>query len=216
MTQIVVPRSLVPTLQDIVHCRSGSQHLGIEKRYQDIWGQFFWKNMLGPKANGISEQANRKVIEALRITVGGNDVNWDRYIPHVQHSISSMVSDTTGMSPAEALLGYPARGTFDLLLIPSGDDTVKSLISIAKERYARLAKNLELKTQDMVDRSNSKPDRGKVVAGDRFFMKINVRNQLNYKLGPKFEGPFQVLKVKKGNRSVVQDENTRVSRLTHI
>ncbi|XP_066982185.1 uncharacterized protein [Macrobrachium rosenbergii] len=86
-----------------------------------------------PESNGLCEQANRRVIEALRMTVGGNDVNLDRYIPQVQHSINSMVSDIIGMSPNEALFGYPTRGTFDLLPIPSGDDTVRALVLMAKE-----------------------------------------------------------------------------------
>lgn len=97
-----------------------------------------------PEVNGLCERANRKVIEALRMTLGGNDPNWDRYLPQVQHSINIMVSDTTGMSPNEALFGYPERAAFNLLPIPSGDDTIKSLSCTAKERYARLAKNLEM------------------------------------------------------------------------
>lgn len=54
-----------------------------------------------------------------------------------------------------------------------------------------------------------------MAVGDRVYVKINVRNQLNYKLGPKFEVPFSVVKAKKGNRFVVLDENTGVSRLTY-
>ncbi|XP_066969202.1 uncharacterized protein [Macrobrachium rosenbergii] len=110
-----------------------------------------------PQANGLCERANRKVIEALRMAVGGDDPNWDRYLPQVQHSINAMFSDTIGMSPNEALLGYPAQGALDLLLIPTDDEIVKSLISTAKERYARLAKNLEMKTRDMVDRMENEP-----------------------------------------------------------
>ncbi|XP_066978829.1 uncharacterized protein [Macrobrachium rosenbergii] len=99
-----------------------------------------------PQATGLCERANRKVTEALRMTVGGNGVNWDRYIPKVKHSTNSMFSDTIGMSPSEALLGCSVRGAFDLLPIPPGDDTVKSLVSTAKESYARPAKNFDAKT----------------------------------------------------------------------
>lgn len=72
-----------------------------------------------PEANGLCERANRKVLKALRVTVGGNDNNWDRYLNVVRHSINTTVSDTTGMSPVEALFSYPVRGAFDLLPILS-------------------------------------------------------------------------------------------------
>lgn len=51
--------------------------------------------------------------------MGGNDNNWDRYLNVVRHSINTTVSDTTGMSPVEALFSYPVRGAFDLLPILS-------------------------------------------------------------------------------------------------
>ncbi|XP_066964223.1 uncharacterized protein [Macrobrachium rosenbergii] len=54
----------------------------------------------GPEANGLCGRANREVIETLRITVGTHDVNWDRYIPQVQHSINAMETRTRAQQSA--------------------------------------------------------------------------------------------------------------------
>lgn len=40
-----------------------------------------------PEANGLCEWAKRKVIEAVRVTVGEDDMNWDKYLDAVRHSI---------------------------------------------------------------------------------------------------------------------------------
>ncbi|XP_064122469.1 uncharacterized protein LOC135226689 [Macrobrachium nipponense] len=93
-----------------------------------------------PEADGLCERADRKVIEALRKTVGDNDKNWDRYIDVVRHSINTMVSDFIKMSPFEALFGCPVRGTFDLLTKPHyGEDTIESLISTARDKLVSAA-----------------------------------------------------------------------------
>lgn len=44
-TQIVVPKELIPVVLEITHCKFGSTHLGIEKMYQKVRSQYFWKNM---------------------------------------------------------------------------------------------------------------------------------------------------------------------------
>ncbi|XP_064098151.1 uncharacterized protein LOC135209386 [Macrobrachium nipponense] len=170
-----------------------------------------------PEANGLCERANRKVLEALRKTVGGNDKNWDRYIDVVRYNINTMVCDSIKTSPFEALFGCQARGTFDLLTIPHHrEDTIEALISTVKERHTCLNRNLMATTREMVERSNSRTSDVKIKVGEKVFLKINVRNELNYKLGPKFEGPFRVVEEKTGNGFIVLDEKTGRSKLTHI
>lgn len=50
----------------------------------------------------------------------------------------------------------------------------------------------------MVMSSDTKSDSARVAVGDEVFLKINVRNELNYRLGPKFEGPFRVIEEERG------------------
>lgn len=346
ITQIIVPESLVPQVLDIVHCKFGSPHLGVDKTYENVRSKFFWKNMFSaveafvkkcaicnankpattvscrlgsypiphrpfqrvhmdilgnfsesaygyrhllvvvdeltrfveifplkyksaeevaiaffkgiicrygvpeclitdngrefinktldglanllgikkvsiipyrPEANGLCERANRKVIEALRMTVGGSDTHWDRSLDEVRYSINTMMNDTIKISPAEALYGYKLKGPFDLLPeCVQGDVTVTSLINTARERFARISKELELSSRAMVEKSNAKSRGVAFSMGDRVFVKVNVRNDLNYKLSPKFHGPFEIVEIKRGNRFVVKDVNTGVTKLTHI
>ena len=66
-----------------------------------------------PEANGVCERANRKILEALRTTVGGEDPNWDRYLDYIRFSINSNNNDSIRMSPHKALYGVEVRNPFD-------------------------------------------------------------------------------------------------------
>ena len=56
-----------------------------------------------PEANGLVERANRKILEALRCTVGGEDPDWDKDISQVKFSLNSNFNESIGMSPHKAL-----------------------------------------------------------------------------------------------------------------
>ena len=66
-----------------------------------------------PEANGVCERANRKILEALRTTVGGEDPNWDRYLDYIRFSVNSSINSTVGVSPHKALYGVDLRNPFD-------------------------------------------------------------------------------------------------------
>ncbi|XP_064119011.1 uncharacterized protein LOC135224020 [Macrobrachium nipponense] len=44
-----------------------------------------------PEANWLCERVSRKVLEALRKTVGGNDENWDRYVNVVRQQLRAAI-----------------------------------------------------------------------------------------------------------------------------
>ena len=66
-----------------------------------------------PEANGVCERANRKILEAFRTTLGGEDPNWDRWIQYVMFSVNSGMNESIGMSPHKALYGVDVRNPFD-------------------------------------------------------------------------------------------------------
>lgn len=54
-TQIVVPKELIPVILEITHCKFGSPHLGIEKMYQNVHSQFFWKHKFSSVEKRVKE-----------------------------------------------------------------------------------------------------------------------------------------------------------------
>ena len=170
-----------------------------------------------PEANGVCERANRKILEALRTTVGGQDPNWDRYISYIRFSVNSALNESIGMSPHEALYGVSVRNPFDFFSVPQNcEEPVKTLVLSAQNRFATLRRNLEGSAQAMEKRVNQRHKPVRVGLGDKVFVKVNVRNQLNYKLGPRYEGTYEVVEVLVGNRYRVRLVNGGSERVVHV
>ena len=75
------------------------------------------------------ERANRKILEALRCTVGGQDPDWDKDISQIKFSINAGFNESIGMSPHKALYGVEPRNAFDLITQKSQcDEPVETLI----------------------------------------------------------------------------------------
>ena len=68
----------------------------------------------------------------------------------------------------------------------------------------------------MAKRVNEKKSVKEIGLGDKVFVKVNVRNELNYKLGPKFEGPYKVIECMEANKYRVQKENSTVEKVVHL
>ena len=68
----------------------------------------------------------------------------------------------------------------------------------------------------MAKRVNEKKNGKKIGLCDKVFVKVNVRNELNYKLGPKFEGPYKVIECMDANKYRVRGENSTVGRVVHL
>ena len=170
-----------------------------------------------PEANGVCERANRKVLEALRVTVGGQDPNWDEYLDYVRFSINSNFSDSIKMSPHRALYGVEMRNPFDFFNYGKVDEvSVDTLMRTVHERFSTLRSNLGDSTEKMKEKVNSQQSTREIDVGDKVYMKLRVRNQLNYRLGPKFEGPFEVTERLVGNKFKLRGLDDDEIRVVHV
>ena len=68
----------------------------------------------------------------------------------------------------------------------------------------------------MKSKVNLKSVNREIFMGDRVYVKVRVRNELNYKLGPKFDGPYEVTENLVGNKYKVRSLETHTERVVHI
>ena len=94
--------------------------------------------------------------------------------------------------------------------------TVDALLKSAQDRFSAIRNNLNISSESMKAKVNSKQTKREIGIGDRVYVKINVRNQLNYKLGPKFEGPFEVIGSLVGNKFTVRNLDSGEEKIVHI
>ena len=161
-----------------------------------------------PEANGLVERTNRKVLDALRFSVGGDDPDWDKALPVVQFSINNTIHKATGMTPFEALYGYKARTPFDLIFPDNNRDVpieLSNVLKNANHRFHLLKTQLDKYNITMKNEYDSKVrDIKKYKLNDTVYVKCNTRNSLNYKLSPKFEGPYKIKKILENNKYEVE------------
>ena len=68
-----------------------------------------------PASNGIVERVNRKILEVFRVTIGGDDPDWDRSLYVVMFALNNNYHSAIGTDPHAALYGCSARSPFDVL-----------------------------------------------------------------------------------------------------
>ena len=170
-----------------------------------------------PQANGLCERANRKILEAMRMAIGGQDPNWDNCLDYVRFAVNCTHHSAIGMSPHKALYGVDVRSPFDLLEVPRGCiEPIKSLVNTAKNRFQTLKECIGKYNEKMVEKANPEQGIFQFEKGDQVFVKINVRNELNYKLGPRYEGPFVVVGKLTGDKYRLKDLRDNSKRIVHM
>ena len=121
------------------------------------------------------------------------------------------------MSPHKALYGVEVRNPFDFFSFSRvREDTVDTLVRTARDRFLALRNNLGESAENMKRKVNSRQSKRNIEIGDWVYVKLKVRNQLNYKLGPKFEGPFEVIESLVGNKYRVRNLEDKVEQIVHI
>ena len=166
-----------------------------------------------PSSNGLVERANRKVLEVLRTTIGGQDPNWDISLKETQFTLNTAYHSSIEMSPHAALYGIVARYPYDLTLkkqqIP---EPLHTHILNAKFRGAELKDNLHKSNSTMQDKQHKRSKGANIAIGDIVYIKVYNRNELNWKLGPKFHGPYKVIEMAHAGKAKLQNlnDNTEV------
>ncbi|GJV05465.1 reverse transcriptase domain-containing protein [Tanacetum coccineum] len=156
-----------------------------------------------PQSNGLVERANRSLGEGIKARLGENNKNWLEELPHVLWAHRTMIKSSNDDTPfsltygTEAVIpaeiGMPTYRTTAVDVVHN-DDELRLNLDLVEERRERAAireaqaklkmkryydarvKNVAFRPGDFVYRSN---DASHAVEGG--------------KLGPKWEGPYEVL-----------------------
>nr|GFA55657.1 reverse transcriptase domain-containing protein [Tanacetum cinerariifolium] len=163
-----------------------------------------------PQSNGLVERANRSLGEGIKARLGEGNKNWVEELPHVLWAHRTMIKSSHGDTPfsltyeTEAVIpaeiGMPTYRTAAVDVV-NNDKELRLNLDLLEERRERTAvcearakskmmkyynarvRGVAFKPGDFVYRSN---DASHAVAGG--------------KLGPKWEGPYEVTKAM-GNRA---------------
>ena len=172
-----------------------------------------------PEGNGLVERANRKVLDALRFSVGGAEPNWDLALPGAAFTINTTHHRAINMSPFEALYGFRASNPFDLALtsVSPNAQGLGDVLRNAKTRFLKLRDSLQRYEVAMAKSVKPDPKLAKFKPGDTVYVRKKVMKNLNYKLDSKFDGPFKVIELLPCNKFRVGDEyNSRICHSTAL
>ena len=105
-----------------------------------------------------------------------------------------------------ALFGRVSRSPFDIIMPEATvkDSEMRIGLRNAQMRFEVLRQRL-VEANIVMKRSQHEKGKDALIAvGDWVYNKINVRNELNYKLGRKFGGPHEVVEVINPNKFLLE------------
>ena len=166
-----------------------------------------------PQTDGVTERANRTLIEQLRSHVDGHQSDWDLLLPQLQRANNSSVCVSTGFSPFEMNYGRRVRTELDAELEHDGvaQPAVAAGAYPGAEELAARREAAELLARKRIEAAQKKQradsQRGRrspeISAGDKVWLsnrnlKMNEQGRAR-KLEPLYFGPYDVLEMHGSN-----------------
>ena len=161
-----------------------------------------------PQTDGITERANRTMVEALRACVQQNPRDWDLLLPDIQLAVNSSRNASTGFSPHMLTHGRETRTELDAQLehagvVPRRDQLYPGARELAEAvTAAAAAARAHMQAAQAKQRADSaRGRRDPVIKAGSYVMltTANTRQRgpvpdgVSRKLQDKFSGPYLVL-----------------------
>ncbi|GJZ25304.1 reverse transcriptase domain-containing protein, partial [Tanacetum coccineum] len=158
-----------------------------------------------PQSNGLVERANRSLGEGIKARLGEGNKNWIEEIPHVLWAHRTMIKSSNGDTPfsltygTEAVIpaeiGMPTNRTVAVNIVRN-DDEIKLNLDLVEERREQAAIR-EAKAKSKMMRYYNARVRGVTFKpGDYVYCSNDASHAMDGgKLGPKWEGPYEVTEV---------------------
>ena len=156
-----------------------------------------------PESNGLVERLNRTVLTAMRaILHDSHYYDWDLHLSEIQSHINSSYHESLGDTPFSVLYGYDVRLPYELLSSPATpvynvDDYVHSLFHIKQETFKQVRTQLQLSSDRVASKQHKLAKTNNSIQVGRLVMvtRINKPGE-DYKLSPRFKGPYRIVEVK--------------------
>lgn len=158
-----------------------------------------------PRSNGQAERVNRIVIPLFAKLSAPHPENWYKHVDKVQQFINSTPSRSTGLTPFELLVGQNMRLRDDIELREAIEkETVSSLQEKRSELREQAKEAIEKIQRENCNNYNRKRKvANKYKVGELVAIK---RTQVvpGSKFRTKFLGPYDIVKILRGDRYVVE------------
>ncbi|GJW19910.1 reverse transcriptase domain-containing protein [Tanacetum coccineum] len=158
-----------------------------------------------PQTNGLVERANRSLGEGIKARLDERSKNWMEELPHVLWAHRTMIKSSNGDTPFSLTYGteavipaeidMPTLRTAEVDLIQN-DEALEINLDLLEERREQ-ASIREAKSKAKMERYyNSKVRSISFKPGDLVYRNNDaIRAEDTRKLGPKWEGPYEVTEV---------------------
>jgi hypothetical protein len=158
------------------------------------------------QANGQVERIMKELGEIIRAMLRGRTTVWDSILPDVEDAINTSVNRSIGMSPFEAMFGFPKRGK--LAVFSGANPQLASGGNLDQHQALIHAMRALVKTRS--DRATAINAAYFNAAHDRVTFDIGSYVLVYFptpasKLEPHYQGPYRVLSKRDDNHYRVKD-----------
>ncbi|GKC75762.1 reverse transcriptase domain-containing protein [Tanacetum coccineum] len=158
-----------------------------------------------PQSNGLVERVNRSLGEGIKARLGEGNKNWIEEIPHVLWAHCTMIKSSNGDTPffftygTEAIIpaeiGMPTYRTAAVDIV-CNDDEIRLNLDLLEERRERAAIREAKAKSKMMRYYNARVCDFTFKPGDYVYRSNKASHAMDGgKLGPKWEGPYEVTEV---------------------
>ncbi|GJZ08660.1 reverse transcriptase domain-containing protein [Tanacetum coccineum] len=156
-----------------------------------------------PQANGLVERANQSLGEGIKARLDARNKNWMEEISHVLWAYRTMIKSSNGDTPfsltygTEAVIpaeiGMPTLRTVEVDMVQN-DEALEINLDLLEERREQAAIREEISKAKMEKYYNSKVRSTSFKPGELVSRSNDASRAKEVgKLGPKWEGPYEVM-----------------------
>nr|GEY10979.1 reverse transcriptase domain-containing protein [Tanacetum cinerariifolium] len=157
-----------------------------------------------PQSNGLVEKANRSLGEGIKARLGEGNKNWVEELPHVLWAHNTMIKSSHGETPFSLTYGTKAIIPTEIEMptyrtaavdVVNNDEELRLNLDLLEERRERAAVCEARAKSKMMKYYNARV-RGVAFKPGNFVYRSNDASHAvtGGKLGPKWEGPYEVTK----------------------
>ena len=166
-----------------------------------------------PQSNGVVERTNGTLLQLLRATLIEFTGQWDELLPWCARCYNGAYHRAINNTPFYLMFMRDARIPYDVLLPHAPHDSVpedsQSVLAHRAARCLDLARKAIAGSQEArLERANDKASKITFEIGDIVYARQVHVNKRDYKILPKYYGPFRIIDLRGPNSAVIKSFRT--------